>query len=298
MNDKSIIGFGYKPSNAKAVCLKTDHETLLGDVEYKIIAAPYERSFIKLHNPGGTQVRYDAMAVNILDPLTGLTYAVEYHPANLVRKDAAATESPKMDSAAYIEKISTYVKALDRIVKDNPEVENDCGVLLIFSRIDKDRKTCTGGRLFGGNSRALQVGLENACRENPEFYPLLAKVVENAASGSTFDLTFSLGGMVCDELEALFTKRPGKLIGRYYKPDFVQAFNLETNMSAHLGNRKYRIISEPYVKKYDKPRDVVFDTMSNFWSTEHTWIEVIDSVTNNKYAVDFLPSGVCEGDDK
>ena len=104
-----------------------------------------------------------------------------------------------MDSAAYIEKIRTYVKALDRIVKDNPEVENDCGVLLIFNRIDKDRKTCTGGRLFGGNSRALQVGLENACRENPEFYPLLAKVVENVASKKVFDLALRLGGIVCDK---------------------------------------------------------------------------------------------------
>lgn len=204
MNDKSIIGFGYKPNNAKAVCLKTDHETLLGDVEYKIIAAPYERSFIKLHNPGGTRVRYDAIAVNILDPLTGLTYAVEYHPANLVRKDAespqpAATESSKMDSAAYIEKISSYVKALYKIVKDNPEVENDCGVLLIFNRKGEDGKTYTGGRLFGGNSRALQIGLEKACCENPEFYSLLAKVVENAASRRAFKLAFRLGGIVCCE---------------------------------------------------------------------------------------------------
>ncbi|WP_302258321.1 hypothetical protein [uncultured Alistipes sp.] len=199
MEQKSIIGCGYVPRDVKAVCLKTDHETLLDGVEYKIIAAPYERSFIKLHNPGGTRLRYDAMAVNILDPLTGLTYAVEYHPANLVRKDAAATESPKMDSAAYIEKISTYVKALDRIVKDNPEIENDCGVLLIFNRIDEGGKTCTGGRLFGGNSRALQVGLEKACRENPQFYPFLAKVVENAASRRAFNLALRLGGIVCEE---------------------------------------------------------------------------------------------------
>lgn len=201
MGMKTIIGCGYVPRDAKAVCLKTDHETLLDGVEYKIIAAPYERSFIKLHNPGGTRLRYDAMAVNILDPLTGLTYAVEYHPANLVRKDAAATESPKMDSAAYIEKINTYVKALDRIVKDNPEIENDCGVLLIFNRIDEGEKTCTGGRLFGGNSRALQVGLEKACRENPEFYPFLAKVVENVASRRAFNLTLSLGDIVCGKLD-------------------------------------------------------------------------------------------------
>lgn len=37
MNDKSIIGFGYKPNFAKAVCLKTNSTTRLGDVEYKII---------------------------------------------------------------------------------------------------------------------------------------------------------------------------------------------------------------------------------------------------------------------
>lgn len=46
MNDKSIIGFGYTPNNAKAVCLKTNSTTRLGDVEYKIIADPYEREFV------------------------------------------------------------------------------------------------------------------------------------------------------------------------------------------------------------------------------------------------------------
>lgn len=81
MNDKSIIGFGYTPNNAKAVCLKTNHETRLGGAEYKIIADPYERAFIKtVHNPGGTRVRYDAMAVNILDPLTGLTTPSNTNP--------------------------------------------------------------------------------------------------------------------------------------------------------------------------------------------------------------------------
>lgn len=48
MNDKSIIGFGYKPNNVKAVCLKTNSTTRLGDVEYKIIADPYEREFVEL----------------------------------------------------------------------------------------------------------------------------------------------------------------------------------------------------------------------------------------------------------
>lgn len=92
MNDKSIIGFGYTPNNAKAVCLKTNHETRLGGAEYKIIADPYEREFVRVVTlplslfGEDKKVPYKAMAVNVLDSVTGLTYAVEYEPAGLVRK--------------------------------------------------------------------------------------------------------------------------------------------------------------------------------------------------------------------
>lgn len=215
MGQKSIIGCGYVPRGARAMCLKTNRETILGGTthsgtaKYTIISDPYERELIKtMRNPlslsGEARIRYKAMAVNVLDPLTGLTYAVEYHPANLVRKDAespqaAVSKSPKMDSATYIEKINSYAKALDKIVKDNPEVANGCGVLLIFNRIDEGGMTCTGVSLFDGNSHALQVGLEKACRENPEFYPFLAEVVKDLASGRTYDLTLCLGGIVCGE---------------------------------------------------------------------------------------------------
>lgn len=204
MGQKSIIGCGYVPRGARAMCLKTDHETLLDGVEYKIIAAPYERSFIKLHNPGGTRLRYDAMAVNILDPQTGLTYAVEYHPANLVRKDAespqaATSESSKMDSAAYIKQIRSFTQALDQIAKDNPDVKNNCGILLIYNRINEDGKTYTGGRLFGGNFRALQFGLKKLFSDNSQFRFLLAKLIENAAMKRAHDVLMKLDGIVCSE---------------------------------------------------------------------------------------------------
>lgn len=204
MGQKSIIGCGYVPRDARAVCLKTDHETLLDGVEYKIIAAPYERSFIKLHNPGRTRFRYNAMAVNVLDPQTGLTYAVEYHPANLVRKDAAApqaaaSESPKMDSAAYIKQIRSLAQALDQMAKDNPDVENDCGILLIYNRINEDGKTYTGGRLFGGNSRALQFGLKKLFSDNSQFRSLLAKLIEKAAMKRAHDVLIKFDGIVCGE---------------------------------------------------------------------------------------------------
>ena len=190
MGQKSIIGCGYVPRDAKAVCLKTDHETLLDGVEYKIIAAPYERSFIKLHNPGRTRFRYNAMAVNVLDPQTGLTYAVEYHPANLVRK---------MDSAAYIKQIRSLAQALDQMAKDNPDVENDCGILLIYNRINEDGKTYTGGRLFGGNSRALQFGLKKLFSDNSQFRSLLAKLIEKAAMKRAHDVLIKFDGIVCGE---------------------------------------------------------------------------------------------------
>lgn len=44
-NQKSIIGCGYIPRKAQAVCLKTNAITRLGEVEYKIIKDPYERTF-------------------------------------------------------------------------------------------------------------------------------------------------------------------------------------------------------------------------------------------------------------
>lgn len=212
MEQKSIIGCGYVPRDAKAVCLKTKTEAKLGIHTYRIISAPYEGELVKrVQTPLSLlgeyhEIRYKAMAVNVLDPQTGLTYAVEYHPANLVRENGAApqvaaNEPSKMDSAAYIEKIISYVEALNKIAKDNPEVGNDCGVLLIFGRINENEKSCAGGGIVGGNSRALRIGLEEACRKKPEVYPLLAKVVENVASKKAFDLALRLGGIVCGKLD-------------------------------------------------------------------------------------------------
>lgn len=46
MNNKnSIIGCGYIPRDVEAICLKTKREAELGEVEYTIIAEPYEREW-------------------------------------------------------------------------------------------------------------------------------------------------------------------------------------------------------------------------------------------------------------
>ena len=85
---KSIIGCGYIPHNAQAICLKTYTDAKLGEGVYKIIKDPYELVL------GGMRLRpRKYMAVNVLDAFTGLTYAVKYEPANLVRP----TSEPQID---------------------------------------------------------------------------------------------------------------------------------------------------------------------------------------------------------
>ena len=83
-NQKSIIGCGYIPLEMQAVCLKTNMNTNLGDIVYKIITAPYERVFVRKNLFDLTPKECKRMAVDVVDEYTGLTYAVEYEPANLV----------------------------------------------------------------------------------------------------------------------------------------------------------------------------------------------------------------------
>lgn len=206
MNNKSIIGFGYKPNNAKAVCLKTNCETRLGDAEYQIIADPYEREFVELEPVPLSlfgekkKVQHTAMAINVLDSVTGLTYAVEYEPANLIR----------------------------------PPKEYKWG----------DVEILVGGR---------RLPVKTITRE-------------------------------CE-------RKPSKLIGSRYNPTNLNALDLETLMTVNLGSRKYRVASEPYTKRFGRPKNIVFD-LPGFWNIEQAWIDVVDPVTERKYAVEFVPARV------
>ena len=94
-NQKSIIGCGYIPLEMQAVCLKTNMNTNLGDIVYKIITAPYERVFVRKNLFDLTPKECKRMAVDVVDEYTGLTYAVEYEPANLVHPTSESkTDQP------------------------------------------------------------------------------------------------------------------------------------------------------------------------------------------------------------
>lgn len=109
-NQKSIIGCGYIPGNAQAICLKTYTDAKLGEGVYKIIKDPYELVL------GGIRLRPRRyMAVNVLDALTGLTYAVKYEPANLVRSTLESkTDQPgvPVDFATRAGQIAEELKVM------------------------------------------------------------------------------------------------------------------------------------------------------------------------------------------
>ena len=69
-NQKSIIGCGYIPLEMQAVCLKTNMNTNLGDIVYKIITAPYERVFVRKNLFDLTPKECKRMAVDVVDEYT------------------------------------------------------------------------------------------------------------------------------------------------------------------------------------------------------------------------------------
>ena len=107
---KSILGCGFIPRNARAMCLKTHTYTKLGEGVYKIIKDPYELVL------GGIRLRpRKYMVVNVLDALTGLTYAVKYEPANLVRSTLESkTDQPgePVDFATRAGQIAEELKVM------------------------------------------------------------------------------------------------------------------------------------------------------------------------------------------
>lgn len=112
----SIIGCGYIPRDVEAICLKTNQEAELGEVEYKIIAEPYEREweytpFSLGLLPASTKTE-KRMTVNVLDANTGLTYAVEYEPANLVRPSVEPKANKPGETVDFMERARQITEEL------------------------------------------------------------------------------------------------------------------------------------------------------------------------------------------
>ena len=208
MNDKSIIGFGYKPNNVKAVCLKTNSTTRLGDVEYKIIADPYEREFVELEPVPLSlfgekkKVLQNAMAVNVLDSVTGLTYAVEYVPANLVRKpkkpqwsDVEITVGGRRLPVALFDwgiesgnrttrkecpqaAMKEIAQEIDDITDANPDLLGGCSVAFFAANKTNAGLTTNGVSRVCGNPENLVDSISIPAKKNKN----IAEVIGKAAN--------------------------------------------------------------------------------------------------------------------
>lgn len=196
---KSIIGFGYKPNNAKALCLTTNRETNLGNAEYRIIADPYLREF----------PRYMELAVNVLDPATGLTYAVEYLPANLVRKPLewgnveitiegtrmAVNKAPeetftggrvreeppkeprpaKVD--AFLRRMKEIAQEIESLTDKNPQLREECAVVFFATKRNNEEKTADGVSLISGKAEVLVDSIVIPGRRSKAIAEMIQKAV-------------------------------------------------------------------------------------------------------------------------
>lgn len=187
-NQKSIIGCGYIPRNAQAICLKTHTDAKLGEVTYKIIKDPYERVFVLRESFAMMPTRQKRMAVNVLDANTDLTYAVEYEPANLVR----STSAPKNDQSGEPVDFATRAGQIAEEFKvmfdpAGGGISDKCGVAFFAVSDNGDGKTSTCVGFLGGNGERVVGAIASACSENPQTLEIVKRASIEAMFHRIFD---------------------------------------------------------------------------------------------------------------
>lgn len=173
--------------NVQAVCLKTAANAQLGEVEYKIIKDPYERVFEHRELFAMMPTRQKRMAVNVLDANTGLTYAVEYEPANLV----CSTSEPKTSQPGKpVDFITGAVQIAEELkVMFNPAgggISDKCGVAFFAVSDDGNDKTLTSVGFVGGRGDRVSEAIASACSKNPQ----ILEVVKHASVKALFHQIF------------------------------------------------------------------------------------------------------------
>lgn len=178
----SVIGCGYIPRDVEAICLKTNREAELGEVEYKIIAEPYEREWIiETFFPVsiGVSKTEKRMTVNVLDANTGLTYAVEYEPANLVRIASEPKTDKPGEKVDFVERARQIVEELGEIFNNGGGISEKCGVAFFSISDNGDGKTSSASTFIGGRGDRI-IDCIATCAENPKAVELVTKGVIRA----------------------------------------------------------------------------------------------------------------------
>lgn len=183
-NQKSIIGCGYIPRNIQAVCLKSNQDAKLGDVEYKIIADPYERTFedrrgdiMRVYPLSPKMIK--RLAVNLLDANTGLTYAVEYEPANLVRT-APEPKRGKQENTPFVERMRELAEELGEYVKNGNTYTPNRGIVFFAIENNVETETSSGAAFVGGGGKNIIRSIAASCSENPQVLEILKAATTRA----------------------------------------------------------------------------------------------------------------------
>lgn len=140
--ENSVIGCGYIPRGVEAICLKTNVNTRLGEVVYKIIKDPYERTFERQDIFSTMPRRHKRMAVNVLDANTGLTYAVGYEPANLMRPSREPRTDKHGEKVEFVERARQIVEELGEIFNNGGGFRKSAVLRFFRSRTTVTAKPC------------------------------------------------------------------------------------------------------------------------------------------------------------
>lgn len=186
MTTKSIIGRKYVANGTKAIDLNLKQELALGDYKYTIIADPYVCEYTRPNYPvvsilEGFQREVKMMAVNVLDDRTGLTYAVEYHPANLVCEDRT-TNCPQtsVDFATRAQQIADELKVVFDSAGEGFSDKRGVAFFAVSDDGNDKTSTCTG--FLGGRGNLVAAAIASACSKNPKIF----EVVKRASIGTMF----------------------------------------------------------------------------------------------------------------
>lgn len=183
----SVIGCGYIPRDVEAICLKSNRKAELGEVEYKIIAEPCERVW-----SNGTLLSFSwpktekRMTVNVLDANTGLMYAVEYEPANLVRSTPEPGADKHGEKVEFIDRARQIVEELNAMFSAGGGISDKCGVAFFSISENGDGKTSTGAAFVAGRGDRVINSISAACSKDPQALELVKRGTMEAMLRSTF----------------------------------------------------------------------------------------------------------------
>lgn len=189
-NQKSIIGRKYIACGmAKAIDLNLKQEVNLGTKQqYTIIDDPYVCEYYRptLAPFDLSPRKVKMMAVKVRDDRTGLTYAVEYHPASLVCDDRVDVQPGEpVDFATRAWQITEELKAM--FDPAGGGISDKCGVAFFAVSDDGNDKTSTCVGFLGGRGGRVSEAIASACSKNPQALEIVKRASIEAMLHRIFD---------------------------------------------------------------------------------------------------------------